>query len=100
MILPLHWIKMHRKPYDPNNYDCDAVYAIGFFTLKRALLFRKDYTVLTTMETRKAKQLVEEAEAAGFCKTKLEKCKLGERPETHPKECDVMYFTEIPEDGK
>ena len=59
--LPIHWKKMNRKPYDSKNPDHNAVYAIAFFPLKRALLFRKDYSVLTTMETRKAKQLVDEA---------------------------------------
>ncbi len=93
--LPTHWTKMHRKPYDIKNHDLTAVYAVGFFDLKRALLFNKEYKVLTTMETRKARQLVQEAQEAGFCVTKLENSKLGDRPETHPKLCNLMYFTEI-----
>lgn len=97
MNLPKHWKMMNREPFNAKDPKPDAVYAIAFFTLKRAILYRRDYTVLTTMETRKARQLIDEAHEAGFTGVFIKGSKLGVRPETHPKESDIMYFTEIVE---
>lgn len=97
--LPMHWKKLNKKPFRMHGPVENFVYMIAFFPLKRALLLRKDYTVLCTMETRKAKQLLEEAKEMGWVTVELKDCGLGDRPDHYPKKSEVSYWVEIKDEG-
>lgn len=95
MELPFHWKKMNKKPFIVDGPVENNVYMILFFTLKRAVLLRKDYTVISTMETRKAKKLLEEAQEVGWVTVMLKDCELGDRPPNYPKKADIIYWIEV-----
>jgi hypothetical protein len=93
--LPIHWLKMNKVPWSPTEINPNAVYMILFFKLRRALILRKDYSVICTMETRKAKQLLSEAKEQGWVGVELPDCKLGDRAVDYPKRADFGYWVEV-----
>lgn len=96
--LPKFWNMYSKIPYSrkyENEYK-DVVYAIAFFEKKRALLFRRDYTILGNTETRRAKILIEEAIENMWIEQIFVNARLGDRPEGYPKEAKTLYWINVP----
>lgn len=90
-----YWKKYNRKPFDYKDPQPSQIYAILFFSGKRALFIRKDLTVINSFETRKAKQLLSNAIDRHWRTEILSNTKLGGRPEGHPKEADELHYIEV-----
>lgn len=99
MELPFHWKKLNKKPFVSNGQVENNVYMILFFDLKRAVLLRKDYTVICTIETRKARLLLEEAQIKKWVNVIIKDCELGDRPPNYPKKSDITYWIEVKNEG-
>lgn len=90
----VHWKKYGKVPYDHKNPLPNAVYIICFFIGRRTLLLKKDLSVLCTFETRKVKQMLEEAKAENIISYSFTDCPIGERPDGYPKKADFAYWVE------
>lgn len=90
-----YWKKYNKIPFDYSKPDSNALYMMAFFDRRRAVLIRKDLTVICTFETRKAKQLLDQAIQRKWVSTNFKDCTLGERPEGYPKEANILWYIEI-----
>ena len=86
-----YWQKFNLIPWNSKiENPKDAVYIIILFHRKRALLLRKDLSIIKTFETRKMKNLIQH-----HIKVVKQAClnpTLGERPFGHPKEGEILYW--------
>lgn len=96
-----YWRKYNKNPFDYRNPTMpNAVYMICFFVRRRAVLLRKDLTVLCTFETRKAKQLIDQAVENRWVGSCYSNWGIGERPTGYPKEADIIHYIELGKDWK
>jgi CRISPR/Cas system-associated protein Csx1 len=89
-----YWNKYNKIPFNRDNLVENAVYMILFYERKRALLLRKNLTVICTMETRKAKQLIEEAKEKKWI-TQVSGAIKMVKYENYPKACDEAFWIEV-----
>ena len=95
MELPKYWKMYGKTPFDYSDPKPNAVYMILFFEGKRSLLLKKDLSVLCTLETRKAKQLLEESIIEGWNSQTFMNSSLGSRSEGYPKLCNSLFYIEL-----
>lgn len=91
--VPKYWKMKSKVPFGyPGYNEKEALFGVAMFKGKRAILFNRALDFLSTMETRYANKLIDEAESEQWIKSRIESTTLGPRLETYPKKADFVII--------
>ena len=96
--LPATWEMKACVPFNNKGANPSypkVVYLILFFPRRRAILLRRDYSVIQTMETRYARKLLSEAQEQGWVREHWKNYSGGGRPESYPEEAEIAYWIDV-----